>query len=154
MRPTSESALSAARSLDKGGRLEHSAGMRTTKWTRRRTVVSAAVVVALLATWFIVSRGSDAEAARWRIDPSFTPAPQSTEIPVLVEEAACASGKPATGRIELNVKYSDSEVTIDIRVRPLDGDHHTCQGVDTPYSVHLREPLGQRELVDANARTP
>lgn len=128
--------------------------MRSINWTRRRTVISVAVVVvALLAIWFIANRGSGAEPARWRLDPSFTAAPESTEIPLLVQEAACASGTPATGRIELNVRYSASEVTIDIRVKPMGGDQ-SCQAVETPYSVQLREPLGQRELVDANARTP
>ena len=128
--------------------------MRATNWTRHRTLIAAAVVVvALLAIWFIAGRGSGAEAARWRLDPSFTPAPESTSIPLLVQEAACASGRSATGRIELSVRYSDTAVTIDIRVQPLDGDQ-TCQAIETPLSVQLREPLGQRALVDANARTP
>jgi hypothetical protein len=123
-------------------------------WSRRRTLIAAAVVVvALLAFWFIASRGSGAEAARWRLAPSFSPAPESTDIPLLVQEAACASGRPATGRIELDVRYSDSAVTIDIRVRPLGGDQ-SCQAIETPLSVQLREPLGQRALIDANARTP
>ncbi len=123
-------------------------------WTRRTALISAAVVVvALLGFWFIASRWSGAEAARWRLDPSFTPAPESTEIPLLVQEAACASGTPATGRIELSVRYSDSAVTIDVRVRPLGGEQ-ACQAIETPLSVQLREPLGQRALVDANARTP
>jgi hypothetical protein len=125
-------------------------------WRLREATAAAVVVVALLAiwfTWFIASRGSGAEAARWRLDPSFTPAPESTNIPLLVQEAACASGRLATERIELSVRYSDSAVTIDIRVRPLDGDQ-SCQAIETPFSVQLREPLGQRALVDANARTP
>ena len=122
-------------------------------WTGRRTVISVAVVVALLAIWFIANREPGAEAARWRLDPSFTHAPESTDIPLLVQEAACASGTPATGRIDLSVRYSAAAVTIDIRVRPLVGDQ-SCQAVETPYSVQLREPLGQRELVDANARMP
>ena len=122
-------------------------------WTGRGTIISVAVVVALLAILFMANREPGAEAARWRLDPSFTPAPESAEIPLLVQEAACASGTPATERIELSVRYSASEVTIDIRVRPMGGDQ-SCQAIETPYSVQLREPLGQRELVDANARTP
>ena len=138
----------------RSSRLGHSARVATPNWTRLRTsIFVAAAVVALLAIWFIANRGSDAGAARWRLDPSFTPAPESTDIPVLVQEAACASGTPATGRIELSVRYSDSAVTIDIQVRPLGGDQ-SCQAIETPYSVQLREPLGQRELVDANAPTP
>lgn len=72
---------------------------------------------------------------------------------MLVQEPGCASGRPATDRIVLNVSYSASAVTIDIEVEPLSGDQ-SCQAVDTPYVVQLREPLGERELIDANARTP
>lgn len=123
-------------------------------WTKRRTLISAAVVVvALLAIWFIAIRGSGAEVARWRLDPSFTPAPESTNIPLLVSEAGCSSGRPVTGRTELSVRYSDSAVTIDIRVRPLEGNQ-TCPAIESPFAVQLREPLGQRALADANARTP
>lgn len=111
------------------------------------------VLVALLAFWLIAGRGSGAEAATWRLDPSFTPSPEANEIPVRVQESDCASGKSAIGRIELNVRYSSSAVTIGIRVRSL-GGARTCQAVETPYTVKLKEPLGNRVLIDANARTP
>ncbi len=110
----------------------------------------AAVVVAELTIWFVSSREPSAHDATWRVDPSFTPQATSVEILVRVQEATCSSGKPATGRIKVDVSYSASAVTIDISVKPLDGDN-TCQAVETLYAVRLREPLGDRELVDANS---
>lgn len=110
------------------------------------------VVISCLGIWLIANR-STADDARWRLEESFIPKASSTEIPVRVSEAACASGTPATGRMEIKVSYSPSAVTIDIKVEPLKGDQ-SCVGVETPYTVKLREPLGERELVDANARTP
>ncbi len=109
-------------------------------------VVAAAIAV-VVAAW---PRAEDAE---WRLDPSFAPRPSSTEIPIVVREQACASGALATDRMEVDVAYSASVVAIGITVKPLGGDQD-CQGVETPYVVQLREPLGDRELVDANARTP
>ena len=111
------------------------------------------IVVAAFAIAAMVNGYSRAEIASWRLDPSFAPRASSTEIPILVLEAACASGRPTTGRMEVEVAYSASSVTIGIKVKPLGGDQD-CQAVQTPYVVGLREPLGDRELVDANARTP
>jgi len=111
------------------------------------------IVVAAFAIAAMVNGYSRAEIASWRLDPSFAPRASSTEIPILVFEAACASGRPTTGRMEVEVAYSASSVTIGIKVKPLGGDQD-CQAVQTRYVVGLREPLGDRELVDANARTP
>ena len=128
--------------------------MRWRTLNGERTLLTAAVAaVVLFALWLVASRGPGAEAAQWRLDPTVTPRPDSTEIAVLVQEATCASGSLATDRIEIDVSYTSSAVVIDISVRPLDGAH-TCQGIETPYTVRLREPLGDRELLDANARTP
>jgi hypothetical protein len=115
-------------------------------------VVIAALVV--LTAWKVMDHFRDQpEAARWRLENTAAVAPASTKIPVLVMESACASGQFATGRIVTSIAYSPDAVTIDIRVRPL-GGAQTCQGVTTPYVVTLREPLGTRQLKDANAHRP
>ena len=51
------------------------------------------------------------------------------------------------------MSYSTSAVIIDIAVETLGGDQ-SCQAIETPYTARLRELLGERALVDANARTP
>lgn len=119
---------------------------------RRKLCGAVAVALLLVGAWWFVSRGPRPEAAQWVLDPSFTPAPDATRIPVLVQEAACASGQPATGRLHVHVRYSSAQVTIDVRVTPLLGSG-TCQAVVTPLVVNLREPLGTRTLVDANSRS-
>ena len=92
-----------------------SARVRAMNDQRRVLIVATAVVVAaLVTTWFVAGRGSGAEAATWRLDPSFTPSPESTNIPLLVWEAGCSSGRPVTGRTDLSVRYTDAAVTIDM----------------------------------------
>jgi hypothetical protein len=109
----------------------------------------AGVVIAVVVTrvW------RDAEPATWQVDPSFVPQADSTQIPILVFERACSSGAPTTGRMEVDIGYTPTAVTIGIDVTPLGGDQD-CVLVPTPYVVELGEPLGDRQLVDANARVP
>ena len=88
-------------------------------------------------------------AAGWRLDPSAPrPTRQSTEIPVLVREQSCASGEPATGRIEEPRVFTDERrVIAALFVRPA-GDAF-CQGnPETPHVLRLAEPLGERRLLD------
>lgn len=124
---------------------------RKPMWSRL-VLGAIVVVVASFAIAVTLSRSS-AEAARWRLDISFVPQPSSTEIPILISEAACASGRPTTGRTKIDIDYSGSAVTIGIKVKPLGGDQ-SCQAVETPYVAQLREPLGARVLLGANAPTP
>lgn len=74
-------------------------------------------------------------------------------IPVLVMESECASGESAVGRLHVDVRYTPSAVSIGIEVDVLEGDQ-TCEGVDTPYTVELSEPLGARDLIDLKAGEP
>lgn len=73
------------------------------------------------------------------------------QIPILVFETACSSGAPTMGRMEVDVAYMRDVVSIDVQVTPLGGDQE-CLLVPTPYAVELREALGDRVLIDANAR--
>jgi hypothetical protein len=110
---------------------------------------AAALLIASFAIGVMLSRRST-EPAQWRIDDTFEVEPSSTEIPILITEADCASGQLATDRIHVDIDYSESAVTIGIEVKPLGGSQ-SCQAVGTLFVVRLREPLGERVLVDANA---
>lgn len=126
------------------------AAHRRREWPRKRLALgAAALLIAIFAIGVTLSRRST-EPAQWRIDDTFEVEPSSTEIPILVTEADCASGRLATDRIHVDIDYSESAVTIDIEVKPLGGSQ-SCQAVETPFVVRLREPLGERVLVDANA---
>jgi hypothetical protein len=120
-----------------------------------KPLIGLAIAAFLVVTaWRVIDDVShQPEAARWRLDTKVAITPASTKIPVLLIESSCASGQPASGRIATSISYSLAAVTIDIRVRPLGGSQ-SCQAVTTPYVVALREPLGNRVLKDANARTP
>jgi hypothetical protein len=109
------------------------------------------VAVAVAAAVLVVNRASDdgvgaPQPATWRVAPSADLGPASRRVPVLVGEAACASGRTAEGRIEAAATYEADVVVIEIAVRPLGGSQD-CQGNPaTPYVVELTQPLGQREV--------
>jgi hypothetical protein len=122
-------------------------------WPR---LVSAAVglaVAGVVAAAVATRLWRDAEPATWQVDPSFVPQADSTQIPILVFERACSSGTPTTGRMQVDIAYTPTAVTIGIDVTPLGGDQD-CVLVPTSYVVELDEPLGGRQLVDANAAVP
>jgi len=79
------------------------------------------------------------------------PSADATELDVLVMERACASGRPADGRMSLDdVEVTPSEVRLQVSVRGLDGDQD-CQGNPwTPLTVQLDTEVGDRVIVDAN----
>ena len=88
--------------------------------------------------------------ATWALDPAFaSPTPDATELHILVWEAACSGGSPATGRMSAPViEWAADTLTITIGVRRLDGIQ-TCPGPPgTPAIVTLAEPLGRRTLLD------
>ena len=90
--------------------------------------------------------------ATWALDPAYAaPTPKTTELHILVWERACSGGSPTTGRMSAPViAYAADSVTITIGVRPITGDGLvTCPGpAGTPASLRLREPLGNRALLD------
>lgn len=94
--------------------------------------------------------------ATWALDPAFaSPAPDSTELHILVWERACSSGSPATGRMSAPViENAAGTVTITIGVRPL-GDIQSCpMPPGTPVLLRLPEPLGKRTLLDGGHVPP
>ena len=120
---------------------------------RRRgvTVMAAFAVlaVALGAVWWVRQDRSAPPApvtAIWYLADRSAVTPDSTRIDVVVVEQSCAGGSPAYGRIVDDVRSTDDEVAIDIRVRPL-GEASCPTNPPTAFVVELDEPLGDRTLV-------
>lgn len=83
------------------------------------------------------------------------PSPDATSIELLVRERACASGAPATGRIELmELQETPDEVSVRIGVRPREGGQDCPGNPPTPFVVELSEPLAERSVVDASVAPP
>jgi len=98
------------------------------------------------------------EASLWERDRSRAAlTPQSTRVPVKVDESACTSGRGASGRIlRPLVHYGRTAITVTYFIRPLSGEEaYTCQGVPgTPATLPLSEPLGNRRLRDGGTYPP
>lgn len=81
--------------------------------------------------------------------------PAATSIELLVREQACASGAPATGRIELvELRETPEEVSVRIGVRPREGGQDCPSNPPTPFVVELSKPLAERSIVDASVVPP
>lgn len=85
------------------------------------------------------------------LDPSRPPDPESTEIWLLINELACASGRAPTDReIVPVVSETDDTVTVIVLVAPVEGGAE-CPG--NPWhgiTVSLDAPLGSRQLLDGH----
>jgi hypothetical protein len=92
-----------------------------------------------------------AVSARWRVAAT---ADNGTVLDLLVNEAGCASGRPADGRIQVSVEYRADAVVVTVLVKPLSGGQ-SCQGnPDTNYTLRLDEPVGGRVLLDGGQSPP
>lgn len=80
------------------------------------------------------------------------PAPEDTELHLLVREVRCASGRSAEGRIELDgLTATEDQVRLRLSILPPPGSGQTCPSNPwTDWAVELDEPLGDRTVVDAN----
>jgi hypothetical protein len=97
----------------------------------------------------------DAQVALWAPAPDADLSPSAVEIDLLVNERACASGQDAEGRIAPpGVEYRDDAVVVTIRVIPKPGPQTCPSNPDTPYTLTLDEPLGDRELLDGGEDPP
>ncbi len=112
-------------------------------------------------TWMLTSAGPCAqrlvdddglEAAD--VTLADTPTQGASTLEVLISERACASGRDADGRIEVELEETAEQVRLRVGVRPLRGGQD-CQGnPGTPFTVELAEPLGDREVVDSSVVPP
>lgn len=109
--------------------------------------------------WMMTALGScalvvdvpGAGTATVALDPDALPDPASTDVPLLVTEFACNSGRPADGRVEVaSLRETETTVEVVMAVRPQGGDHACPSNPPTPYTLTLDEPLGDRELLDAS----
>ncbi len=97
----------------------------------------------------------DAEPAPWQPAPGADLSPSSTAIDVLVREWACTGDATAEGRVVVDdVRYEADAVTVTLAIIPLGGAHECPGHPDTPFTIELAEPLGNRALLDGrtNAR--
>jgi hypothetical protein len=95
-------------------------------------------------------------SATWTL-PSNRPRPQPTtvEFIALVTDTGCTGGQPVGARlIPPVITYTEGSVFIVFSARPSQG-LTTCQGKPpTEALVQLREPLGNRNLLDAGVFPP
>lgn len=86
-----------------------------------------------------------------RLDPG-APAPtaDATELHLLVTERACAGGESAEGRVRVvSQRHTDDELQIAVGVEPRAGDQECPGNPETPFTLRLEEPLGDRTVSDA-----
>lgn len=89
------------------------------------------------------------DVAIWALEDDALLNPASTMFVAGVTRLGCASGE--TGKVlDPQVAYGPDQVVVRTDVAPFGPGGADCQGNDTvPVEVHLDEPLGLRELVDA-----
>lgn len=113
-------------------------------------------------TWLLTSAGpcvprliADNDLGYADLTLAEKPSPASTSVELLVRERACASGVPATGRIELvELRETPKEVSVRIGVRPREGGQGCPSNPPTPFVVELSEPLAERSVVDSSVVPP
>ena len=117
-----------------------------------RTLFGTTTLLLLTAGCSSSDDGSDlsgGEPAVWYVDPRQDMTPESTTFTALVSRMACNSG--VTGNVLAPaIDAGPAEIVITFRVGPDERPGAaTCQSNDeVPVEVELREPLGQRSLVD------
>lgn len=81
--------------------------------------------------------------------------PGDTAFVANVYERSCAGGRSPEGRVQPpEVEYTATAVVVTFFVRP-PGGAQTCPGAPpAPYEVALREPLGDRKLLDGGTYPP
>jgi hypothetical protein len=90
--------------------------------------------------------------AVFRLAPNAVLAPETREVNLLVTETACNSGQDARGRIRvLDLAPAAASVTVLLGVVPRPGDHECPGNPETPFTLELPEPLGDRVLLDGSS---
>jgi hypothetical protein len=89
------------------------------------------------------------------LDPARSPSPGDRTVRLLIVEMACASGQSPAGRIvEPQLVYRPSGVFVSLTIQNRPGAQD-CQGnPEYQYTLQLSEPLGSRQLFDANLVPP
>jgi hypothetical protein len=95
--------------------------------------------------------------ATWVLDPDVPPpGAGATTFTALVSERTCTGGKPMGARLQPpSITYGPDAVLVVFGARPLEGDSFDCpSNPSTRVVVQLREPLGERRLLDAGFFPP
>lgn len=88
-------------------------------------------------------------------DPDDPPDASSTDLALLINEQACASGQaPVDREIVPVVTETDDTVTIVVLVAPVEGGADCPGNPWHPITVTLEAPLGERQLLDGHRHPP
>ncbi len=89
------------------------------------------------------------DVATWSLAPEELLDPKTTFLIVEVTRLGCASGITGTV-LDPQIQYDETQVLLRTDVERIGPGAHECQGNDAvPVEIHLDQPLGVRELVDA-----
>jgi hypothetical protein len=94
--------------------------------------------------------------AAWWVDPAApAPAPDTTTVPALIRERACASGRSPEGRVIAPTVFSSADaVLVSVFVRQPAGAQDCPGNPAFPLVITLPEPLGDRRLLDGSEVPP
>lgn len=87
----------------------------------------------------------------WSLDPEAAkPTAETTEIAVILQERECVSGQKIGDRlVGPQIVMTETRVFMAFASQRPQGDAFDCQGnPETPFTVVLPEPIGDRELVE------
>lgn len=124
------------------------------RWAKVSLALMAVGLIALALVAMLDDDLGGAEPARWWVAPGASLGPTSREVPIVVNEVGCASGRSAEGRIVVEVAYGSDAIDIAVGVRPLGGDQECPSNPDTPFTVELTEPLGDRTITGERRSLP
>ncbi len=89
------------------------------------------------------------------IDPDQPLDPEDTELSLLINEQACASGQAPIGReIVPLITETEESVTVVVLVAPVEGGAECPGNPWHPVTVTLESPLGSRQLLDGHRHPP
>ncbi len=93
--------------------------------------------------------------ARVALEPDLSRSAASSELSLVINERACASGRAPTGRdVVPIVTETDETISIAVLVESTDGDADCPGNPWHPITITLEEPLGSRQLLDAHTFPP
>lgn len=88
------------------------------------------------------------------LDPDRPVDPTSTDLPVLINERACASGRAPVDRdVVPLVTESAASVTVVVLVEPVQGGAECPDNPWHPITIALDAPVGERALFDGGGQT-
>lgn len=92
--------------------------------------------------------------ARFILDPSVRPDPDSHTLSVLATEVDCASGQPPVGRDVRAVVLDETQTTVSIVILVETRGGDCPSNPRFPFEVDLPSPLGDRAILDASGHPP